>query len=709
MKRSWSKIFLLVLFVGVLYALISYDVKTYLSFDYLSSHLDELQIKVAAAPVLSAVIYFFVYVLLIAVSFPGATIITLAGGALFGFTKGMALVSVASTLGATVAFWGTRFLFQEFVRSKWHKNYEQIQKKIDQEGAFYLFALRLNPIFPFFIINLVMGLTPMRTWTYFWVSFIGMLPGAAVYVNAGIEIGKLQSAKDIMTWSFLLSMALLGLAPFFLRRLLQALDRRRKLKSYKRPKKYDYNVIVIGGGAAGLVSAELASSFQGKVALIEKNHMGGDCLNTGCVPSKALIRSAKLMHEMKNSQKWGIFSSSARVDFLQVMERVKKIIQQIEPQDSVERFTQLGVDCHRGQAFIQSPFEVRVGDNTLTTKSIIIATGAKPFVPNIPGLDRVRYVTSDTIWDLKDLPRRLLILGGGAIGCELAQCFARLGSEVTVVEKADRLLPKSEPEASEELLEVFHEEGIHFLLSSTVSKFELYQAHITGGAGDQVVNFDVALVALGRVPNVKGFGLEQLNVQISASGAIEADEFFETNVPGIYACGDVMGAYHLTHASSYQAKYAALNALFSPYQKIHKDEQAMPSVIFTDPQVAQVGLTEEEAKKQNLDFEITQYGIQDLDRAITDGEARGFIKVLTPRGQDQILGATIVSGHAGEYLTQITSAIKHKIGLKKILKTIHPYPTFSEANQKVAGLWLKKHTPSGLVGFFKSFQQWRRS
>lgn len=480
-----------------------------------------------------------------------------------------------------------------------------------------------------------------------------------------------------------------------------------------KPKKFDYNVVVIGAGSGGLVSSYIAAVVKAKVALIEKHAMGGDCLNTGCVPSKALLRSAKMLSYAKRATEFGFTKTTVEFDFAAVMDRVQRVIQEIAPHDSVERYTKLGVECISGAAKIIDPYRVEVNGRTLTTRSIIVATGARPLVPPIPGLAESGYLTSDTLWSLRELPKRLVVLGGGPIGAEMAQAFARLGAAVTIVEMAPQILIREDAEVIELVTEKFRTEGITVL---TGHKAKAFDKHADGSgellcdaAGREVrIGFDKVIVALGRKANVTGFGLEELGVNLNPNGTITADVFLRTNYPNIYVCGDVAGPYQFTHVAAHQAWYACVNALFSPLKKFKADYRVIPWATFTDPEVARVGLNEKDAKAQGVSYEVTTYGIDDLDRAIADSEAHGFVKILTVPGRDTILGVTIVGSHAGDLIAEYVLAMKQRIGLNKLLGTIHIYPTLAEANKYAAGEWKKAHAPAFALTLLEKFHRFRR-
>ena len=702
-NRLIKKIALLLVLAALFWAYIALEGERYLSLDFFRGlYLDQ--------PLLTAAVYFIVYVITAALSIPGAALLTIIGGMVFGLWTGTLLVSFASSVGATLAFLVSRFLLRDWVQQKFSAHLGTINKGIEKQGGFYLFSLRLIPLFPFWMINLVMGLTPIKTITFYWVSQLGMLAGTLVYVNAGASLGNIEefSPSGILTPAVILSFLLLAIFPFLARGLMARLELRKRYSGYKNPKKFDTNLIVIGAGSAGLVSAYIAATLKARVTLIEKEKMGGDCLNTGCVPSKALIRAAKSMAEIKKASELGINVAAPEVDFGKVMGRVQEVIKTIEPHDSVERYSGLGVDCLSGHARLVSPWEVEVDGEVLSAEKIIIATGASPIVPPIPGLDQMDPLTSENLWQLESLPGRLLIVGGGAIGCELAQAFQRLGSQVTLVEMQDQLLPRDDRHVAEFMADSLAAEGVQVLTGYAASEFarreDCAAVSLASAEGENLeVEFDRVLVAIGRAANTSGFGLEELGIPLAANGTIATDNYLRTCYPNILACGDVVGPYQLTHAASHQAWYAVVNGLLGRFKKFRVDYRVIPQVIFTDPQVARVGLNEREAAAQNIAVEVTQYDLSDLDRAIADNDAKGFVKVLNAPGSDRILGATIVGPQAGELVSEFVIAMKNGMGLNKMLGTIYSYPTLSEANRLVAGEWKRKHVPEKLLGLLRRY------
>jgi pyruvate/2-oxoglutarate dehydrogenase complex dihydrolipoamide dehydrogenase (E3) component/uncharacterized membrane protein YdjX (TVP38/TMEM64 family) len=715
------QIVLLLLLALVIGAFVALDLGRFLSFEQLKASQASFAQLHAEQPFTVAVVYFLTYVLATALSIPGAVVITLAGGAIFGLWPGLLIVSFASTVGATLAFLVSRFLLRDWVEARFGQRLADIHLGVNREGGFYLFTLRLIPVVPFFLINLLMGLTRMKVWTYFWVSQIGMLAGTAVYVNAGTQLAQLDSLQGILSPALLGSFVLLGIFPLLARRVVAAVQKRKVYArwAHQRPQTFDRNLIVIGGGAGGLVSAYIAAAVKAKVTLIEAHKMGGDCLNYGCVPSKALIKSAKLAHQMRHASNYGLSDAAPSFSFKAVMQRVHDVIKAIEPHDSIGRYTGLGVEVLQGYGKLVNPWtvEVALNDGTtqrLTARSIVIAAGARPFVPPLPGLDDVGYVTSDTLWgefaELDEVPKRLVVLGGGPMGCELAQSFARLGSHVTQVEMGARIMVREDVEVSELAKASLEADGVQVLTGHKALRCELGDGEKTlvveHAGAEQRIAFDQLLCAVGRVARLQGYGLEDLGIPTHRT--VETNEYLQTIYPNIYAAGDVAGPFQLTHTAAHQAWYAAVNALFGEWKLFKADYSVIPWATFIDPEVARVGLNEQEAKEKNIPYEVTKYDIDDLDRAIADSEAHGFVKVLTVPGKDKILGVTIVGAHAADLLAEYVLAMKHGLGLNKILGTIHTYPTMSEANKYAAGEWKRAHAPLRLLAWVKKYHAWRR-
>ncbi|MDO3721502.1 FAD-dependent oxidoreductase [Marinobacter sp. chi1] len=713
-RKKWLMILVILAVVVAFWASGAQDV---LTLDYLKTHQQSLQAWIADNTGLAIGGYMLIYIMVTALSLPGAAIMTLAGGAFFGNLYGLAAVSIASTIGASLAFLVARFLARDTLREKYAATVAKMDRGIEKDGAFYLATLRLVPVFPFFLINIAMGLTGMKLGTYALVSWLGMLPGTFVFVNAGTQLAQVQSTGDILSADLLLSFALLGLFPLIAKFVVGFIRRRRVYAGWEKPETFDYNLLVIGGGSAGLVSAYIAAAVKARVALIEQNKMGGDCLNTGCVPSKALIRSARAADTLRHADRYGLESVPVKGSFKNIMDRVHRIIAKVEPHDSPERYRKLGVDCIAGKATFVSPWELEVTHNDghterLTARSIVIATGGKPALPPIPGLEGMDPLHSDNLWSIEDQPERLLVLGGGPIGSELAHAFARLGSKVVQVQRGGQLLAKEDPDVAEVVQKQFEADGIDVRLNHSASEFRiedgekvLYCDH----EGERVrIPFDQVLVAVGRTGNTDGLGLEKLGIEPLANGTVPVEEDMSVRYPNVFACGDVAGPYQFTHAASHQAWYAAVNGLFGQFKRFNVDYRVMPWVTFTSPEVGRVGLSESEAKEKGIKFEVTRYGLDDLDRAIAESEDYGFIKVLTPPGKDKILGAVVVGAHAGEILAEFTLAMKHNLGLNKILGTIHPYPTWNESAKFAAGEWKRAHAPEGVLKLLEKLHGWRR-
>ena len=694
-----SRLVAAVVLVALVVAFFAFGGNKYLTFESIKSQQAAIQALYERNPMSTAIAFFAAYVAVTGLSLPGAAVMTLVAGAIFGLLWGTVLVSFASSIGATLAFLVSRFLLRDWVQKRFGQQLGALNAGVEKEGGLYLFTLRLIPAVPFFVINLAMGLTPIRARTFYWVSQLGMFAGTVVYVNAGTQLAAIQSLSGILSPGLIGAFVLLGFFPLIAKRIVDAVKARRVYARWTRPAKFDRNLVVIGAGSAGLVTALIGAAVKAKVTLVEKYQMGGDCLNTGCVPSKALIKTARVLSTIRRAKEYGLKSASADFDFADVMERVQRVVKTIEPKDSVERFTGLGVECLEGAAKIVSPWEVEVklngGGETrrLSTRSIVVATGAEPFIPPIPGIEKMDCLTSENVWGLRALPPRLVVLGGGPIGSELTQAFARFGSKVTQVEMLPRILPREDPEFSEMVAQRFRDEGVDVRTGHKAKQFLLENGQkvlVCEADGKELrFEFDALLCAVGRVARTKGYGLEELGIPVTRARTVETNEFLQTIYPNIYACGDVAGPYQFTHVGSHQAWYASVNALFGSFKMFRADYSVIPWATFTDPEVARVGLNELEAKERNIPYEVTVYGMDDLDRAIADEEAHGMVKVLTVPGRDRILGVTIAGEHAGDLIAEFVAAMRHGFGMNKILGTIHIYPTLVEANKYAAGVWKK--------------------
>ncbi|WP_133010816.1 FAD-dependent oxidoreductase [Marinomonas flavescens] len=714
-----KKIGLVVIIVLLVVGFFHYDLDRLLTLDGLKSGLTQFETWREESPLLVGSAFLLLYVVVTALSLPGAVIMTLAAGTLFGLFWGTVIVSFASSIGATLAFLVSRYLLRDWVQTKFGSRLKAFNEGVEKEGAFYLFTLRLVPVFPFFLINLLMGLTGLRALTFYWVSQVGMLVGTVVYVNAGTQLGQLESLSGILSPSLLLSFVLLGVFPLIAKKIVNVVKARRVYAKFTKPKTFDRNLIVIGGGAGGLVSAYIAATVKAKVTLIEANKMGGDCLNYGCIPSKALIKSAKVAQQMRHAEHYGLDSSEPTFSFKKVMARVHDVISKIEPHDSVERYTELGVDVVQGYAQLIDPWTVEIklndgGTQRLTARSIVLATGARPFVPDLPGLNDVGYYTSDNLWEefakFDEPPKRLVVLGGGPIGSELAQSFARLGSNVTQVERATRIMAREDEEVSALVQESMRSDGVTILTSHNAIRCEkegdVKRLIVEKDGIETVIEFDALLCAVGRQARLEGYGLENLGVETNRT--IVTNDYLETLFPNIFAVGDVAGPYQFTHVAAHQAWFAAVNALFGTFKKFRADYRVIPWATFVDPEVARVGLSEQDAKDQGIAYEMVRYGLDDLDRAIAESATKGFVKVLTVPGKDKILGVTIVGEHSGELLAEFVLAMKHGLGLNKILGTIHTYPTWAESNKYAAGEWKRAHAPKRILNWLEKYHSWRR-
>ena len=717
-RKKWLRWMLVLIALAILIiAYQAFGLNNLLTLDYLKASRDDLLDLYAEQPSTTLIIYFVIYVLATAASIPGAVILTLAAGLIFGFWVGLLMVSFASSLGALLAFLVARYLLHDTVQARFSKTLAPINQGIKEQGMFYLLTLRLVPAFPFWLVNLLMGLTPMRAARFYLVSQLGMLPGTAVFVLAGTKLAEINAVSDILSPGLLASLVLLGIFPLIAKYAVKRIKLRKVYAGWSKPKRFDRNLVVIGAGAGGLVTAYIAAAVKAKVTLIEGHKMGGDCLNYGCVPSKALIRSAKLAKQIKQAEQFGIQTAAVQVDFAQVMRRVHDVITEIEPHDSVERYTKLGVEVLQGHAVMTSPWHVQITQpdgtqQTLTTRNIVIATGAEPFVPPIPGLREARCLTSDTIWALTTLPKNLVVLGGGPIGCELSQSFARLGSLVTQVEMGPRLMSREDPEVSALVQDYLGADGVSVLTSHEALRVEVTEAGkqliVRHGDQEHAILFDEILVAVGRSPRVTGYGLEELGIGLTPRRTIQVNAYLQTHYPNIFAVGDVAGPFQLTHVAAHQAWFAAVNALFGQFKTFKADYSVIPWTTFTDPEVARVGLSETEAQASGQAYEVTRFDLAELDRAIADGSTLGFVKVLTLPGKDKILGVTIVGEHAGNMLTEFVLAMRQGIGLNKILGTVHTYPTVTEANKYVAGNWKRDHAPEQIFTWLERLHRFNR-
>jgi pyruvate/2-oxoglutarate dehydrogenase complex dihydrolipoamide dehydrogenase (E3) component/uncharacterized membrane protein YdjX (TVP38/TMEM64 family) len=714
-----KKLFLVLIAAAAIGLFFHFNLHQLLTLEGLKGSMDQFSQYKEQSPLLVFGGFFLLYVVVTALSLPGAAILTLAAGALFGLVEGLLVASFASTVGATLAFLVSRYLLRDTIKQRFPDRLDAIDAGVEKEGGFYLFTLRLVPVFPFFLINLLMGVTAIKAWTFYWVSQIGMLAGTFVFVNAGTQLAQIESLSGILSLDLILSFALLGVFPFIAKGILNVFKKRRVYKNYTKPKKFDRNMIVIGAGAGGLVTSYIAAAVKAKVTLIEAGEMGGDCLNYGCVPSKAVIKSAKIAEQIRHGEHYGLENMAPQFSFKKVMARVHKVIADITPHDSVERYTNLGVDVVKGYGKLLDPWTVEIklndgGTQTLTARTIVIATGARPFVPPLPGIEETGYVTSDTLWtkfaELEEAPKKLVVLGGGPIGSELAQSFARLGSNVTQIEMAERIMIKEDLEVSTFAHEALIESGVNILTSHQALRCEARDGKkfivVKHNDTEIDIEYDELLCAVGRSARLKGYGLEELGIETNRT--VITNEYLETLYPNIFAAGDIVGPYQFTHVAAHQGWYAAVNGLFGNLKKFKVDYRVIPWTTFIDPEVARVGLNEQDAIDKGIDYEITRFEFEELDRAITDSATKGFIKVITPKGKDKILGVTVVSEHAGDLIAEFVLAMKHGLGLNKILGTIHSYPTWAEGNKYAAGEWKRAHAPEKVLNMLEKYHTWRR-
>ncbi len=693
MSKLIKKVGLIVLIIVCVIAYYRLDGNQYLNLENIKLHHQELLSAYQQNPFSFSLFYFFVYVVLVALSFPGATVLSLAGGYIFGFIKGLLIINWASTIGASVAFLMARFFFKDFLQRKFHHTFLKINQGMDREGNQYLLTLRLIPIFPFFLINILMGLTNISFWRFFIVSLIGMLPGTAVYVWAGTTLQNVNSVSDIFTSKMITIFFLVGLIPIIQSKFLIYLKQRKNYLKFSKPKKFDYNLIVIGGGAAGLVNAYIAANLKAKVLLVEESNMGGECLNYGCVPSKALI-------SLSNTKKY------SKTNFAELKNEISNIIQSIAPHDSIDRYSNMGVDCEKGKANLISPFEIQINGKTFSGKKIVIATGAKPFYPTIDGLDKNKVFDYESVWKLEKLPDHLVIIGGGAIGCELALAFSKLGSKVSIIEQNAVL-------ASEDRDMVNH--VLTGLRTSTINIFENCKIISVNHDENKIIfenenkiteiHFEHLLLACGKVGNTEAIS-SNLNFDLDSRNYIVVNEYLETvKYRNIYACGDVNGLKQLTNAASHQAWYTSINALFGTWKKFRIEHDFIPHAVFIEPELARVGLNELDAKRKSIEYDLYLFDASDLDRNLIERNKLGKIKVLTIKNTDQILGVTIVGEAASEILAEFVLAMKYHLGLNKVLATSHIYPSFSEQNKYVAGVWKKNSVPKYIYKILKKYHQ----
>ncbi len=722
------------------------------SLAHLQAQYQDLQAWYIHAPWTVRAAFFSLYIVLASAAVPGIVVLTLAGGAVLGFGWGLLLVSFASSLGATLTLLVVRHVLADNLAAYWGagmtRRLARMTQGLEREGVFYLLSLRLIPLVPFGAINVLMGLTRMPAWRFYLFSQLGMLPSTLIYLQAGSQLAALRSVSEVLQPQvaavlFALAFALAA-TPWLTRRTGAWLRRRTVAARWKRPARFDYNLIVIGGGAGGLVSAYVAAHAQARVALVEAGEMGGDCLNRGCVPSKALLQSARVAQQARHAQGFGVQTGPVQVDFAVVLQRVRSIIAAIAPNDSPERYRAMGVDVVQAYAYLVDPWTVELrrsgqAPERISARNIILATGSQPVVPAIAGLQDSGYVTSDTLWDVLEkagaLPQRIAIVGGGPVGCELAQAFARLGAQVTVVESGPVLLSKEDADVSTLVQAALSADGVRVFTAHQVLRCETLPQHAgadklivlrqnsTRQSGSSIglaspaaqddefaVPYDLLICATGRKPRLHGFGLQDLG--IASDTLLHTDAYLQTLIPSIYAAGDVVGPYQFTHAAAHQAWYAAVNALLDGWGALRPDYSLLPTAVYVAPQVARVGLNEQQAQARGVAYEVTRFDLAGVDRAVCDAALgtvpAGFVKVLTVPGRDTLLGVSIVGEQAAELLAPYALAMRQGLGLKAILATIHTYPTLSESAKQVAGQWQRAHLPAAAMPWLARWHRWRR-
>lgn len=644
---------------------------------------------------------------------PGALILTLLAGAVFGWKWGTVIVSVSSTAGACCAFLLSRYFFRELIGEKYSGKGKSVLDAYESKGPLFLLSLRLVPIVPYFLVNLLMGVTRIPLATFALLSAVGMFPSTMLYVKAGVNFSQIRSVSDILSKKMLLLFCFFALIPVAANWMLPRIRFWWVMRKYPKPKSFDYNFVVVGAGSAGLVAANLGARLQAKVALVERGKSGGDCLNRGCVPSKTLLAIAKGVHHRESAESVSAPYGKAKKEYTAVRRSIQRVIEQIAPHDSFERYESLGVDCFEGNAEVISPYEVKVGEKVLTTKNVVIATGASPILPVMPGIREQGVYTSDTIWEMQDLPTRLLVLGGGAIGCELAQAFSRLGVKVTIVEKGPRILAREDERASMLLTGSLQKEGVKLFCETEAVRIDRVQEHLNvqmrrlDGSAENL-EVDAVLVALGRKPNQEVF-LNAKGIESLSRAAVKVDsDLSVTTLPNFFFCGDSIGPDFFTHAAGFQGSVVALNALFGGWRKFSGTPKVMPRCIFTEPEVASVGMGEDVLKREKIPFTVCFYSWEKFDRALTEGKENGFVKVFLARGSDKILGATIVGERAGEILQQIVFAMHHGKGLGSFVNVIQPYPSYADCVRMAALAWKNNSAPKWIFPWLRDFHKWNR-
>lgn len=707
-----SRLIILALLIAAVACFFIFDLGEYLTLESIKSHSGALHGQVQAHPWWARGTFFAVYVALTALSFPGTVVLTLLAGALFGLLEGTLLVSFASNVGAVMAMLISRFMLRDWIQKRFGTQIAAINKGLAREGTFYLVSLRLIPLVPFVLLNPALGLTRVGMWTFWWTTQLGMLPGNAIYVNAGQQLVQLQSLSGILSPSMISTLVLLAVFPLLATRLLTLYKARQAYRGWRRPKRFERNLVVIGGGTGGLATARIAASLKAQVSLFERQRLGGVAVHEGSVPARALSRSANLAHALHHGQPQGVRQQVEDADFAEVVGRVRRLADEAMGCPSAEHYTRLGVEVVMAEARLSSPWTVEVEGRTLASRAIVIATGSRPWVPPIPGLDAVEPLTCDTLWSLRERPERLLVLGNGAGACEFAQAFQRLGCQVTLASEREVLLEQEDAEAAQAVTAALNADGVELRLGLSPLRVEVVEGErrLICGARDEgelALPFDRVLLALGQSADVEGLGLDALGLRCGDDGSLDVDEYLATRYPNIYAVGSVAGPYGAPHVAEHQAWYAAVNALFGGFRRFTVSERVIPHAVFTAPEIASVGLTEAEARALGVEFDVIRLNLSSLAGAVAEGAGEGFVKVLTEQGEDRILGVTIVGEQASETLAGFVVAMKHKLGLNKLAETVQLGATLGEASRVVAEAWRQQRRPTRAIGWAERFNRWR--
>lgn len=706
-----TRIFIILAFIVAGVCFFWFDLGEYLTLENIQSRSGALRDQVQAHPWWAGTIFFTAYVALTVLSFPGTVILTLLAGALFGLMGGTLLVSFASNVGALIAMLISRFLLRDWVQRRFAKQIASINRGLERDGSFYLFSLRLIPLIPFVLLNPALGLTRVSVWTFWWTTQAGMLPGNAIYVNAGRQLAKLQSVSDILSPSMIGTLILLAVFPLAATRLMTHYKARKAFRGWQKPKHFEQNLVVVGAGSGGLAAARIAASMKARVALIEHGRLGGAALHSGSVPARILMKAANTAHSLRQSEALG--GDTHAIDFAQVMKQVRHTLGEAQDRVTADAYRTMGVEVIAGEGRLTSPWTVQVGERSISTRSIVLATGSKPFIPDIPGLDQADPLTAENLWELERCPGRLLVLGGDRNACELAQALQRLGCQVTLLSEGERLLEGLEPEARDAVCEAMRGDGVEVMLGHVPKQVDCngdaFRLLCQADEGEELaIPFDRVLVAMGRRVEADNLGLEDLQLKTRDDGSIEVDEYLATRYPNIFAVGAVSGPDTSIHEAAHHAWFATMNSLFSGMRRLVVSNRVVPVAAFTSPEVAMVGVTEAQAKAAKTEYEVTRLDLDELSLAHLSAGNRGFVKVITERGRDRILGVTFVGENASEALGVFVVAMKHKLGLNKLHRAVHLNPSLAEASVAVAGAWRRAHNAKRPLIWAERLQRWRR-